>query len=160
MLVPVSRSTESEMSLQHRSSAQNISWDALSAQNKWTHSYYCLVIIQQFLGWVEEWMVFLDVQWNTACSISKQRMSQSSGTAVTAAGEPWGSSGRKEHLSCSAIGLQPRPTVRPEETQDEKTGPREPRYTAKECFQWARALASSHTQNGTKFLNMRHLVFF
>ena len=134
MLVPVSRSTESEMSLQHRSSAQNISWDALSAQNKWTHSYYCLVIIQQFLGWVEEWMVFLDVQWNTACSISKQRMSQSSGTAVTAAGEPWGSSGRKEHLSCSAIGLQPRPTVGLRKLRMRKLAPESPGTQQRNAF--------------------------
>ena len=41
-------------------------------------------------------MVFLGVQWNIACSISKQKMSQSSGTSVTAAGEPRGSERDRE----------------------------------------------------------------
>ena len=46
------------------------------------------------------------VSWCSACSISKQRMSQSSGTAVTAAGEPEGAQAGKNtrllaRLDCS-----------------------------------------------------------
>ena len=51
----------------------------------------------------------------------------------------------------------------PGKTQDEKaqdTSPREPRSTSKVWFQWAQTLASSHTEKGSKFLNLRYLVLF
>lgn len=95
---------------------------------------------------------------SATCRISKQGMLQPSNLliTVTLTVNPEG-----KRVSTWNISYPP-PKGAPEETGGESrdAGPSQLRYISKEWFQGTQTLAPFHTDESTKFLNLRCLVFF